>query len=303
MQVSLLITFMALILSGQHLKQDWFAYNRSSPLDYKETLISSHDGVRIYDSSYASPKGGRVRAFTVAPDRNGQFAGIVWQHGGGQFRSWFLPDAIELAKAGAVSILMDAPENRPPAMRGPISKDGIENERNELVQVVVDASRAYDVLTARQDVDPSRIGYVGLSFGAMMGGSLAGTDKRFRTFVLICGLEGFVRHFTLSQHPSIVQMRSSMKVDDFKRLLAAMEPIDAKNFIGRSSVPLLFQAARFDLGVSESDTRDYFAIAGEPKELKWYDSGHDLNDPQAFVDRQSWLRMYLNIQQSASAAR
>ena len=130
----------------------------------------------------------------------------------------------------------------------------------------------------------------------MMGGSLAGTDKRFRTFVLICGLEGFVRHFTLSQHPSIVRARNSTKAEDFKRLLAAMEPIDAKKFIGRSSVPLLFQAARFDLGVSESDTRDYFAMAAEPKELKWYDSGHDLNDPQAFVDRQSWLRKYLNIQ-------
>jgi cephalosporin-C deacetylase-like acetyl esterase len=167
----------------------------------------------------------------------------------------------------------------------------------------VDARRAYDVLAARQDVDPGRIGYVGLSFGAMMGGSLAGTDKRFRAFVLICGLEGFVRHFSLSQHPDIVQMRNNMKPDEFKRLLAAMEPIDAKNFIGKSSVPILFQAARFDPGVSESDTRDYFGIAGEPKELKWYDSGHDLNDPEAFVDRQSWLRRYLSIPEGALGAK
>jgi hypothetical protein len=154
MKALLLIAFTACLLSGQGLKQDWFAYDPSAPLDYKETVISSRDGVRIYDSSYASPKGGRVRAYTVAPDRGGRFAGIVWQHGGGQYRNWFLPDAVALAKAGAVSILMDAPQNRPPAMRGPISKDGIESERNELVQVVVDARRAYDVVAARRIGNP-----------------------------------------------------------------------------------------------------------------------------------------------------
>ncbi len=180
-------------------------------------------------------------------------------------------------------------------MRAPAPADEIEGAQQEMIQVVVDSRRAYDVLAARPDVDTARIGYVGLSFGAMMGGSLAGTDKRFRTFILICGLEGFVRHYSRSQHPAIARLRASAKPEEFKRLLAAMEPIDAKNFIGRASVPLLFQASRFDPGVSESDTRDYFDLAPNPKELKWYDSGHDLNDPQAFADRQSWLRKHLAI--------
>ncbi|MFN7923285.1 MAG: prolyl oligopeptidase family serine peptidase [Bryobacteraceae bacterium] len=156
--------------------------------------------------------------------------------------------------------------------------------------MVVDARRGYDVLAARNDVDPSRIAYAGLSFGAMMGGSLAGTDSRFRAFILIAGLE---RHYTRSQHPAIVRMRNSIKPDDFQRVLAAMEPIDAKNFIGKAEAPLLFQAARFDPGVSEADTLDYFALAPEPKELKWYDSGQDLNDPRAFADRRNWLASHL----------
>ena len=77
-----------------------------------------------------------------------------------------------------------------------------------------------------------------------------------------------------------------------------MSPIDAKNYIGAAKAPLLFQAARFDPGVSESDTRDYFALAPQPKELKWYDSGHDLNDPQAFADRHAWLAKLLKLHQS-----
>jgi cephalosporin-C deacetylase-like acetyl esterase len=275
----------------------WFDYDRSAPLDYQEKLVSKSGGVRIYDSSYASPKGGRVRAYTVAPDRSGQFAGIVWQHGGGQTRNWFMPDAVALAKAGTVSILMDAPGNRPAEIRGPVAQDNVESFQSEMIQVVVDARRGYDVLAARPDVDRNRIGYAGLSFGAMMGGSLAGTDNRFKTFVLICGLEGFVRHYKFSQHPAIVSIREKLKPEDFQRLIAAAEPIDAKNFIGKASVPLLFQAARFDPGVSESDTKDYFEMAPQPKELKWYDSGHDLNDPQAFADRQEWFLKYLKIRQ------
>jgi fermentation-respiration switch protein FrsA (DUF1100 family) len=128
-----------------------------------------------------------------------------------------------------------------------------------------------------------------------MGGSLAGADHRFATFVLICGLEGFVRHYSTSRHPAIVGFRSRFKGDDFREFLGVMAPIDAQNFIGKTTAPLLFQAARFDIGVTESDTNDYFAMAPQPKELKWYDSGHDLNDPQAFADRQAWLRKHLKL--------
>jgi cephalosporin-C deacetylase-like acetyl esterase len=289
-----LLLLLAPALAAQPAK-DWFAYDSTAPVNYRETLLSTRDGVRIYDSSYASPAGGRVRAYTVSPERPGRYAGVVWQHGGGQYRNWFLPDAVALAKAGVVSILMDAPWNRPEEMRAPPPAREIEGNRQEMVQVVVDARRAYDVLAARPGVDPKRVAYVGLSFGAMMGGSLAGTDHRFKTFVLICGLEGFVRHYSTSQHPSIVQMRKQVKPDEFQEFLATMAPIDAKNFIGKTSAPLLFQAARFDPGVTESDTRDFFALAPQPKELKWYDSGHDVNDPQAFADRQQWLRKQLAL--------
>ena len=94
------LAFVIAALAAQPVKRDWFVYNQAAPLEYRENLISTRDGVRVFDSSYSSPKGGRVRAYTVAPDRNGRFAGIVWQHGGGQTRNWFMPDAVAFAKAG-----------------------------------------------------------------------------------------------------------------------------------------------------------------------------------------------------------
>src|SRR5260370_1302964 len=203
---SMLLLLTSLPLLAQ--KSDWFEYDRSAPLDYRETLLSTRDGVRVYDSSYASPKGGRVRAYTAVPDRKGRFAGIVWQHGGGQNRNWFLPDAIALPRAGAISILMDAPSNRPPEMRAPASKDDVENFQHEMIQVAVDARRTYDVLAGRPEVDKDRIGYAVLSLGAMKGGSLAGTDQQFKAFVLIGGLVRFVLYYRFRQHHRIVQFRN-----------------------------------------------------------------------------------------------
>lgn len=261
-----------------------FDYDASAPIDYKEQLISAHDSVRVSDASFTSPKGGRVRCYVVAPDRRGHFAGIVWQHGGSEDRSWFLPDAIAMAKRGAVSVLMDAPNVRPPEMRAPKVKDDAEQERNELIQVAVDARRSLDYLASRPDVDKDRIGYVGLSFGAMMGGSLAGVDHRFRTFILISGLEGFVRHW--SESPLFEDMRKGTPRTELEHLYATVGPVDAIHFIGNSKpIPLLFQAADYDRGVPRVHTLDFFKAPGEPKELQWYATGHQINDPKALQDR------------------
>lgn len=271
-----------------------FDYDASKPLDYQARKVATEDGVSVYDASFASPMGGRVLCYVVEPEGKGPFGGVVFQHPGSQNRTWFLPDAVRLARAGAVSVLMEAPFNRPEAMRRPIqTEDRAIISRDDMLQVAQDAWRAYDVLAARGDVDPKRIGYVGASFGAMMGGSLAGIDHRFRTFVLIAGLEGFVRHYSTSPHPA---MRESLSRQDFAHLLETIGPVDAWHYIGHSSpVPLLFQFARFDPGVSEEDSRNYFKMAGEPKVERWYDSGHDINDPQATADRIEWLRKYLGL--------
>jgi hypothetical protein len=36
--------------------------------------------------------------------------------------------------------------------------------------------------------------------------------------------------------------------------------------------------------------KKYADAASESKVVKWYDTGHDLNDVQALLDRSEWLR-------------
>jgi dienelactone hydrolase len=105
----------------------------------------------------------------------------------GRVRTEFLSEALLLAKRGAISLTIDAPDNRPDIASYRFVADP-EAEREGYIQLVCDLRRGLDVLVARKDVDPKRIGYVGHSLGATWGGALAGVETRFAGYVLMGGL-------------------------------------------------------------------------------------------------------------------
>jgi hypothetical protein len=39
----------------------------------------------------------------------------------------------------------------------------------------------------------------------------------------------------------------------------------------------------------------YFAAASEPKSVMWYDTGHELNDIKALLDRADWLQKQIGF--------
>ena len=159
-----------------------FDYSQEASLNVRELGIEARGGANVYDVSYANPNGARVSAYLVVPYGEGQFAGVIFLHGGEQDRPAFLNEALSLAKLGAVSLLIDEPSARAmPLFTEP------EADRERYIQAVLKLRRGLDLLLSRRDVDPKRIGYVGLSFGSWMGGVLSGVENRVKTYILIAG--------------------------------------------------------------------------------------------------------------------
>jgi hypothetical protein len=185
-----------------------FDYDRRLPLSITRlgltTRLSAQElrGVTVESITYASPKGGEVPALLVVPKRRGPFPGVIVQHGLPSTKEDFLPVGIDLARSGAVAILIDAPFNRPQQgrIRGDLS--GTPKDRDEQIQLVIDLRRAVDLLLARPDVDRRRLAYVGISYGAAMGGLLAWVEDRIKAYVLAVGDGGLVSHFTGPNDPS-----------------------------------------------------------------------------------------------------
>jgi dienelactone hydrolase len=239
-----------------------FAYDRSSQFRFADAgIVNHHYPIAIHEVSYASARSGRVRAYLVVPPGRGPFPAVIWAHGSGGTRDDLILPATWLAARGAVSLVVDDPFERDPQLN--LASDA--KQRAAVVQQVVDLRRAVDLLQSRPDVDPKRIGFMGLSFGAMQGALLSGADSRVKAFDLQSG-----RGRTLG--PGLNDL----------------------TWIRRSHAAFLFQLGLHDRIVPRAELVALARAAPEPKEIRWYDAGHPL-DLRANHDQLRWLAHELGL--------
>jgi dienelactone hydrolase len=267
-----------------------FDYDRRAPLDIHESAIRRGAGFTNHEIGYASPRGGRVPATLVIPDGAGPFPAILFGHwmmrgSPKRNRGEFLQEAELLARAGALSMLIDAPLVRPGAVE---DKDPLSAQDSSVTeQQVVDFRRAIDLLLARRDVDPRRIAYVGHSFDAKVGAILSGVEKRISTFVLMAGSCGDAYYVFHSGAPGLAQMRQRMGDAKLREYFARYAWADPEPYVAHSSPAAVFlQFASGDGPASYAQHCE--AIFGAPKQMRIYDAPHALN-AQAREDRVRWL--------------
>jgi predicted esterase len=255
-----------------------FDYNSSAPLDVKEVKSEVKDGAVVHDITYAGPEG-RIDAFLVTPEGDGPYPAVEFMPGAPGAKYTFYTEAIELAKAGVVSLLPNPPYARPPiedvVVFEPSDKDGI-------VQEVKEMRRGIDLLVSRPEVDPSRLGYVGFSWGASLGGVLSAVERRVHSFVLM----SLVPHLSTDMRKLAAEQGLG---GDLAAYEEAMQPIDAINYLPHAAPSAVFmQAGEQDTRPSPEDTQEAFAATSDPKKLQMYDTEHDLN-AQAKADARAWL--------------
>lgn len=265
-----------------------FDYDKSAALHFTQKEVDNRDGVRLYSCTFDIPSG-KATGYLITPAGPGRHPAIVWMHSNGAL-SW-VPDAMRMARSGAVSLSIDTPSGG----------DTAQAFRDGMIGTVVGIRRAVDVLEARADVDPGRIAYVGHSFGAMMGADAVSVDRRFKTAVFEVGLLGMDVHIATSPGSWAAGVRKELG-DKLPGFIKIIEVLNTSHYLQQAPhIPLLFQSARYDPGVPEKDAVDFYNIANQPKELKWYPTGHDVADADAINDRAQFLAKNLGLGQAGSA--
>lgn len=261
-----------------------FDYDSNLPLDFQEHNRKKQDGTSIIEVSYASPHGGRVSSYMILPDRGGRLSAVLFMHPSGTSKHAFLKEAGIYARAGCASLLIDGPNVRIPAR--PILSF-TERDRDDHIQAVVDLRRGVDLLIDRPDIDGSRIGFVGFSYGAIIGAMLAGVERRIKTYILwACSarMTCFLRN-----------QGKSLPKKDLEAYLHLMEVINPIQHVKSSSPSsLLFQNGRKDKYATEDEVAALYQAASEPKQLEWYDAGHAL-DGRACQKRFEWMQGKLKL--------
>jgi cephalosporin-C deacetylase-like acetyl esterase len=269
-----------------------YDYDPKAPLELHEQGIEQRGGLAVRDISYASPKGGRVTAYLIVPPGAGPFAAVLFMHGGNGNRSSLLPGALNLARNGAVCLLIDSPLNGARAKPGERLADFTKpvQTRDAMIQTVIDLRRGVDLLLSRPDVDPKRLAYIGASYGGTIGGVLAAVERRIKAYALLVGMASASDFLRLSEHPNAVQTRQALSPDQLERNLQILSVIDPIQYIGHAApAALLFQNGRQDKLTPEASALRYQQAGSEPKTIRWYDAGHSLN-AEASRERMEWLR-------------
>ena len=220
--------------------------------------------------TFRSILGGRVPAYLVEPAGSGPFPAVVFQHGRLGNRSQFLGEAHHLRAHGIASLLLDAPWARAGGRR---ILTGRTSDAVTLRQTVVDERRALDLLAARPEIDPQRLGVVGFSLGAIASAVLVGVDHQIRCGVLA------------SAGQRLAPLLQRFGGARYLRAMAAFDPV---RWIGDATAKLLVQNGRHD-----RDFPPYDALARGRPDGVMYTAGHTLN-MHAVQERERWLEACLS---------
>ena len=254
-----------------------FAFDRAAPLEVTEGETAQQQEFTAKAMSYASPGGDRVSGIVLLPQVRSSRAGVIFMHGAGGSRLDFLADAAELAKKGAVTLTIDSPFARSESehVRAGSVPPGTVHEL--MVQNVKDLLRGLDVLVEEYDADPERLAVVGYSMGVQQAATAAALDDRVRAVVLAAG------------------RASPSRTPGDAAWAQLFRSIDTVHFAPRlAHASVLVQGGERDSVVPRAEVEELFAATSEPKELRWYDSGHGLN-ADARRDRVAWLSEELGL--------
>ncbi|NJC96286.1 MAG: hypothetical protein C3F07_07010 [Anaerolineales bacterium] len=262
-------------------------YQRFESKDLRVLGGRASDGIESQLFVMQTPFGYRRVAEMIRPEDNGPFAAILYVHwyepeAHDSNRSQFVAEAQEMARAGAVCLLVETLWSDLDFFLKRTQEDDVENS----IEEVVNLRRAMDLLLSQPDVDAGRFAYVGHDFGGMYGVLAGSLDQRPTQYVVMAATPHFPDWYLY-----LPKLEGEAR-EAFVRQMSGIDPI--VHVAELSPAPVLFQFGTDDPHVPKERAEEFFASAREPKEMKWYEAGHGLNE-DATQDRKAWLRERLGL--------
>lgn len=186
---------------------------------------------------------------------------------------------LRMAEHGIATLMLYMPNYGPRRPKdGPREK--LQNKDMDamiagLRQAVLDVRRAGDWLAQRPDVEPARIGIVGISLGAVVGSLAVGVDDHFGRSVFLIGggdLPGIVMNG--SKETAAAKERlvgEGYTVDQLRKMWKDIDPITFASRVRPDEILMI--NAEADEVIPKDCTVRLVEAMGSP-EVRWFKGGH-----------------------------
>jgi len=258
----------------------FYKYDKSLSLNVTETIIRDEAEYRVYKVYFDSVNGERVPGLLSIPKRKEKVPCIVFLHGYGGSKEDILSMAGLVAADGYAVMAIDAEFHGERKEAGKeLYSSNLNVSRDGIIQTIVDLRRAVDYLETKPEIDMDKIAYVGGSMGGILRGIFIGVEPRIKAAALLVAGGNMSLMIRESQHYTMPAIREYLEKENicYKELQKFLDPVDPISFIDKFSPrPLTFHLGKYDRIVPAEAGEQLFRKAGEPKNVYWYDSGHNL---------------------------
>ena len=263
------------------------AYQKLESNDLRVLGRRVENGIESQLMVIQTPFGYRRIAEMFRPEGEAPLAAILYAH-------WYEPESIdshrtqfeeearEMARLGAVCISIETLWSDRDFFLKRTQEDDMQNSMEE----VVNLRRAMDLLLSQPNVDPQRFACVGHDFGGMYGVLAGSLDQRPSHYVIMASTPRFSDWYLYMPR---------LEGEARQVFIGQMSEIDPITHISNlSPATVFFQFATDDFHVPKERAEEFFAAAKAPREMKWYEAQHGLNEA-ATQERKAWLRDKLEL--------
>jgi len=168
------------------------------PLAPQVGKISETNGLLQFRFSFCSDAKDRVPGILIEPaNLSGRHPVVITLHGTGGDKEGMIPLCRKLAQCGFIAVAMDARYHGERKTKKTDYEDAIvrayhgSGDHPFYYDTVYDVMRLVDYLQKRPDVDPDRIGLIGISKGGVETYLTAAMDRRIAVAVPCIGMQSF----------------------------------------------------------------------------------------------------------------
>ncbi len=262
-------------------------YNYDLELPLQEIVQQDPGVLNLYSFSYRSVHDAKVTGLLTIPEKGeSPFPVVILMHGLGDSKT---VDYVEtgnqlLLEAGYAVLRLDI-SNHGDRHTYDYEFDLTEGykywTRDVVSQTVFDLRRAVDFIHRNDQVDPQRIGYMGISLGGIIGTVFCAVEERIKVPVIILAGGNLNLMFGMDAF--------SAQTKDF---LSIIDPINFVESIAPR--PFLMINAENDDVIPPITSKLLYKRAGKPKKIIWYPAKHhDVPVEAVYQDGINWLNTHL----------